>query len=86
MAASAPLPVQFKKMYKAPINPDSVFASLSDAEAYASGPTGSPGEIIGVKIDEAGNYKAYIINTDGSISAVGEAASFEDLLVWRDLP
>jgi len=82
----APLPIQFKKMYKGPINPDSVFANIAEAEAYASGPIGSPGEVIGVRIDDEGNYKAYIINENGSISLVGSTIDIEDILEWKDLP
>lgn len=70
MAAETPLTMQFKKMYSQPINPDSVFDSLELAQAYASGPTGAAGEMIGVKRSDSDKYDAYIINKDKSISSV----------------
>lgn len=85
--AEAALPIQFKKMYSGPINPDSVFNSLSEAEAYASGPLGASGEIIGVKTDSTtGKYSAYIINEDKTLSPVGsDTSELVASLTWQEL-
>lgn len=86
MAAQAPLPIQFKKMYAAPINPDSVFETLEAAQAYATGPLGAAGEILSVKDAESGKYSAYVINEDKSLNSLGgDVSGIWDALHWQEL-
>lgn len=68
--SEAPLQVQFKKMYSGPINPDSIFKSMEDAIKYATGPTGTPGEIITITDPSVSEgYRAYVIDHDRSLKS-----------------
>lgn len=85
-----PLPIQFKKMYGKPINPDSVWMTLEEAKEYAEGPLGAPGEILSVK-GENGDYDIYVISEDKGLvkNEVGlapdEIAEIKEALTWQEL-
>lgn len=83
MSASASMPIQYKRMYKGPLDQDDVFESLEQAEEYAKGPTAYAGHIIGVLVE--GQRRSYIVNDDGTLT---EHVSKEDLinaLSWHEL-
>lgn len=70
MAPKLPLMAQLQKQFAGPINPDSIYESLEDAQAYARSGYGAPGEIIAVKSEDDNVYNVYSINTDKELTIV----------------
>ncbi|MGL5751238.1 MAG: hypothetical protein ACRCXT_11960 [Paraclostridium sp.] len=64
MAATS-MPLQYKRLYKGPLDSDSIFESLEAAEAYAQGPTAYATQIIGVM--DNGVEKVFIITQEGTL-------------------
>lgn len=98
--AETPLPVQFKKMYAQPINPDSVFDTMLLAKNYVNGPLAAAGEAISIRDENSFKYSYYIINGDKTVSKIsanstiindkGEEVSVSmdevvDTLRWKEL-
>lgn len=81
--AFASMPLQYKRLYNGPLDQDSVFESLEDAQAYAEGPTSYPGQIIGVKVD--GVRKMYIINDDSTLSTSVDQNDIVRMMSWQEL-
>lgn len=81
--AFASMPLQYKRLYNGPLDQDSVFESLEEAQAYAEGPTSYPGQIIGVKVGE--ERKMYIINDDSSLSTTMSHDDIVKMMSWQEL-
>lgn len=65
---SVSMPLQYKRLYRGPLDGDSVFNSMSDAIAYAKSPTAYAGQVIGVKNTDFSTWSIYIINDRGELS------------------
>lgn len=73
MATSMPL--QYKRLYKGPLDEDQVFNSMELAMTYASSPTAYPGQVIGVKKDN-GEWGSFLIGEGGTLT---EQLTMEDM-------
>lgn len=84
MSASASMPLQYKRLYKGPLDVDGTFETLELAKAYAEGPTAYGGQTIGVLVD--GVRKVFVINDDGTLREQAGMDSIIDMLSWEELP
>lgn len=87
MAAFASMPLSYKRLYSGPLDEDTVFESLEDAQTYASGPTSYPGQVIGVKVDNT-NYKSYTINEDKTLNGTVDSSEIDDIrsmFCWEEI-
>lgn len=82
MATSMPL--NYKRLYSGPLDEDSVFNSLQEAQTYASSPTSYPGQIIGVKGPD-NKWIPYIIQSDKSLSEMGGENNKNNECIWEEL-
>lgn len=69
-------PLSIKRQDAFPIDKDSVFYSLAEAQEYASSsPLAYPTQVIGVIDETSETAKPYVINFDGSITELGSGGS-----------
>lgn len=76
--AEMSLPIQLRKLYGEPINPDSVFDTMLAATTYSNGPTGAAGEIISIRDENSFRYSCYVINGDKSLSKISANVTIVD--------
>lgn len=53
------MPLQYKRLYKGPLDQDSVFTTMEAAEEYVKTPIAYPGQILSVKNN--GAWAVYIV-------------------------
>lgn len=68
---TASMPLQYKRLYKGPLEADTTFTSLEDAQSYAQSPTAYPGQIISIYFQETDSWGAYIISSNGALIDCG---------------
>ena len=72
---STSMPLQFKRLYKGPLDDSTIFFNYDSAVAYGKSGTAYPGQIISVYLEDVAMWAGYMIGNDGSISPLSTGGS-----------
>ena len=82
--SSVSMPLQYKRLFSGPLDTDSVFASLEEAQLYAQSATSYAGQIISVL--DNGDWKAFMIDSNKKLHAINSINNDSNTCIWEELP
>lgn len=76
------MPLQYKRLYRGPLEADSVFNSLKDAQDYLINGTAYPGQIISVFLESENLWSAYMVGSDNQLHPITTSNSNNSGCTW----